>query len=293
MIYGLLGGILWALDTVILSLALAPFDLIWAAPAAATFLHDSFSAIYLLLLTAVRKQFSKLKTIFRSRQSLWLIAAGILGGPIGMCGYVFSIQFLGPGLSAVLSCLYPAIGTVLSVLFLKEKFSLIQGGGLVLSIAGVMFLSTGGTGSVSNLGLGLICSLVCILGWGMEGVVAQIGMKGGFVTNDQALLIRQCTSAIVFGLVVVPVISAWPVVSDLVYSSSFGIIAIAAAAGTLSYLNYYKAIHLIGTPKAMPLNITYSTWALLFSFLILGTVPSLFQIFCAFLVLTGSIICAR
>ena len=289
MLYGLLGGILWALDTVILSMALAPFDLIWLAPAVATFLHDTFSALYLWLLMLIREDTKAMKALFRRRQSLWLVAAGLLGGPIGMCGYVFAIGTLGPGLTAVLSCLYPALGALCARLFLHDSFSMRQGIGLLISLLGVGLLSWGGTGTIPNLPLGLFWVSLCILGWGLEGVVAQKGMKDELVSSQEALTIRQSTSALVFGLVLMPLLNGWPLCLEIAASFSIWYLAGAALAGTLSYLNYYKAIHLIGAAKAQPLNITYAAWALVFAFVFQGAVPGLFQIVCAIMIVGGAI----
>ena len=60
MISGLLAGILWGLDTVILGIALsmAPFlsteQALALAPFVSTFLHDAASSIWMLLYTTVK-----------------------------------------------------------------------------------------------------------------------------------------------------------------------------------------------------------------------------------------------
>lgn len=55
-------------------------------------------------------------------------------------------------------------------------------------------------------------------------------------------------------------------------------ILLAGIFGTLSYLQYYKSIETIGASKAMPLNITYTAWVILFSFIILGEKVGLINI---------------
>lgn len=292
MIYGLLGGILWALDTVVLSMALAPFSLQFAAPAAATMLHDGISSLILLVLQAVQGKLKEYRSFLFTRRMLLLMAAGLLGGPLGMCGYVFSIRFLGPGLSAVLSCLYPAIGAFAGVVFLKEKFGLRQWGGLVLSLAGACVLSFGSAGSVPDLIPGLFCAGLCVFCWGAEGIVVQLAMQKEAFSSMQVLTIRQTTSFAAFLVLVLPLLHGWPAALEMVQSQAIWLVAGAAAAGTASYLCYYRAIGRIGAPRAMPLNITYAAWALVFAFLFNGTIPSWLQIACALATCAGAIICA-
>ena len=69
-------------------------------------------------------------------------------------------------------------------------------------------------------------------------------------------------------------------------------IAIAAIAGTASYLFYYKAIDTVGASRGMALNISYSAWAVIFAFLLQGTVPSILQIVCCVVILVGTVLAA-
>lgn len=308
--YGLMGGLLWALDTVLLGLVLNLFQTNQLAPFIATGLHDLLSAVFLVALALVHALVIRLKkSENRRRQSitkksfLLLVLAGVLGGPIGMGGYVLSIQYLGAGLSAVLSCLYPVAGAVLERIIFKTKFSARQIIGLCGAIGGVMALSMSGLSGITNLAAGLLCSAVCVAGWSLEGIVAQAAMKDGSISNRQALLFRQSTSALVFTLVIFPLIHGWPTalsMAEISISMPFiggsslhiSILLLAALAGTMSYLNYYQAIHLLGAGKAMPLNITYAAWALVFSFLILHVIPSAVEIICALVILASAILCA-
>ena len=94
MIYGLLGGCLWALDTVLLSIAMAPFELEWTAPLISTGLHDLFSALWMGGLITLKRKWSAIGHALKVRSGRMVMAAALLGGPIGMSGYVFAVQFL-------------------------------------------------------------------------------------------------------------------------------------------------------------------------------------------------------
>ncbi|MDQ9830193.1 hypothetical protein RFX70_15425, partial [Acinetobacter baumannii] len=64
-------------------------------------------------------------------------------------------------------------------------------------------------------------------------------------------------------------------VANMFISQETGIILISALFGTASYLCYYKTIGKIGASKAMALNITYSAWSIVFSIVLLHTLPDL------------------
>ena len=117
-------------------------------------------------------------------------------------------------------------------------------------------------------------------------------MKDPQVSNSHALQLRQLMSALFYGLIVLPVIGGWSFTVSALPTKAFGFIALAAFFGTASYLCYYKALGNLGVSKAMPLNITYSAWAIVFSFVILGTVPDLKSIICGIVIVMGSLIAA-
>ena len=127
MVTGLLAGITWALETVVLGIALgmSPFvsteQAVFLAPFVSTFLHDAFSGIFLLLYNLVRGKGGELFRVFKSPSLKWMILASAIGGPIGMTGYVLAVNYMGASVGAVASAVYPAIGTALAYIFLKER----------------------------------------------------------------------------------------------------------------------------------------------------------------------------
>lgn len=294
---GLLAGVLWALDTVILGVALAmsPFVSTEAAAALApfvsTFLHDFCSSIWMLLYTGIRKQFRNVIKALRTRSGKFILLGSLLGGPIGMTGYVSAIHYIGPAYTAVISSMFPAVGALLSYVFLKEKMRPIQIAGLFVSIAGVILLGyTPGTASVRGAALGFGCALLCCVGWASEAVICAYGMKDPDVSDEHALQIRQLTSAVFYGVVLLNVLSGWNLTAEVIRTSAFPIIALSALFGTASYLCYYRAIASIGAAKAMALNITYSAWAILFTAIFFRSFPDVKSIMCAVAILGGSIV---
>ena len=296
---GLTAGILWGLDTVILGIALAmsPFastaQAILLAPFVSTFLHDACSSIWMLIYMGAKRQYKNVIRALKSRSGRFIVLGALLGGPVGMSGYVAAINYIGPGYTAIISAMFPALGAFLSYVFLKEKMKPVQIVSLMISILGVIALGYApGNSEVKNLPLGFACAVICCVGWALEAVICAYGLKDPDITDEQALQIRQLTSAVFYGIVILPVIKGWGFTLDLIPTSAAGVILLSALFGTASYVCYYKAIATIGASKAMALNITYSAWAIIFSLILLHTVPDLKSIVCGVIIVISSVVAA-
>ena len=298
MIYGLFSGILWGLDTVLLgiALAMAPFistyEAIFLAPFISTFFHDMASSIWMALYMIFKKQLKKTFKAAKTRSGRFIMLGAILGGPVGMTGYLLSIKYIGPSYTAIISSLYPAIGAVLSYIFLKEKLKPIAILGLFISISGIIILGYTPGGEVTNLVLGFGFAMICVLGWSSEAVICAYGMKEDEINPEESLQIRQLTSAVVYGFLIIPLIKGIKFTLLILPTAATGIIGLTALAGTASYVCYYKGIHKIGATKAMSLNITYSAWAILIGLILLGNDLDLKSIICCIAIIVGSIMAA-
>ena len=298
MIYGILGGVFWALDTVLLSIALAmsPFmstaEAIFFAPFVSTFMHDFFSAIWLGLYMLVTKQIKKVIAAAKTRGGRFVMLGALLGGPVGMSSYLLAIKYLGPSYTAAISAMYPAWGAFLSYFVMKERLRPYQIAGLAISVLGVIMIgyTPGGGESVSMVGF--LFAVLTMFAWGSEAVICSYGMQDGEIPSHYALQIRQLVSASVYAVILLPLLKAWPFTVGVFNTSAAMMVAITALAGTLSYTCYYKAIKMILPSKAMALNITYSAWAIVFSLILLGNVPTAKSIVCAVMILCGSIMAA-
>lgn len=299
MIFGLASGILWSLDTVVLGIALAMQEFvsteqaILLAPFVSTFLHDFFSSLWMTIYMGVKGQYSNVIRALKTKSGKYIMLGALLGGPVGMSGYVAAINYIGPGYTAIISAMYPALGVFLAHIILKERMSLIQLIALFISIGGIVVLGYTPDGTeVNNVILGFTCALLACIGWGSEAVICAYGMQDPNVSDEQALMIRQFTSAIVYGLVIISFMGGWGFTFAILPKTVSLIVLLTALFGTSSYLFYYRAIATIGPSKAMPLNITYSAWAILFSWLLLGTVPDMKEIICGIVIVVASIVAA-
>lgn len=298
--YGLMSGILWGLDTVVLGIALSmsPYvgtlEAVAFASIASSFLHDFFCAAWLLVYMAVKRRLLDTLRALRTRSGLVVVAGALLGGPIGMTGYVVAINNIGAAYTAIISAFYPAFGAFLSFLLLKERMSKGQLTALAVGLLGVMAMGyiSAGSSEMGDPVIGLLGAALTVIGWGSEAVLCAWGMRDEALDNETALQIRETTSALTYALVVLPLFGAWGFTLTAAPSLATGIVALSALAGASSYLLYYKGISKIGAARAMALNVSYSAWAVAFGFILQGAVPSIASVVCCVVILAGTILAA-
>lgn len=300
--YGLFSGIFWALDTVLLGIALSlvlPGDdflnVLWLIPVAGAFLHDWFSALWLLCLTVAKKRLKQLKDALQTKHGLAVVIAALLGGPVGMTGYMLAIKYIGPGYTACISAFYLAFGALLARVVLKERLSLGQYMSFAVALLGVMgigYLSSSNS-IVNDPLLGFISALVCVVGWGSEAVLGSYAMRHALIDNQIALQIRNGISSLIYALVVIPLLGISDLIIEGFTTNNYLFVSLCAGVGTLSYLFYYKAIDSIGPSRGMALNISYAAWALILSVFILHYVPSFLEWVCCGMILVGTIFSAN
>ena len=296
--YGFFSGALWGLDTVVLAIALAmiPFDGFDQSALAGAVLHDVACALILVIYMALRGRLKDTWAALRTRPGKSVIAAALLGGPIGMSGYLIAIDNIGPGLTAIISTFYPALGTLLAFILLKERMAPRQIVALLVALGAIVATGWSATSesiSGGNAILGVAGALACVIGWGSEAVILTCGMRDEAVDNEVALQIRETTSALVYLFVVAPIAGVFGFTLHSLAHLSAGVVALAGLAGTASYLFYYKALSAIGASRGMALNISYSAWAIIFALAFPPhTIPTLTQVICCVVILVGTVLAA-
>ncbi len=303
MVSGILSGILWALATIALGVALdmsafcSTPQALFLAPFVSTFLHNASSALWGAIYNGFRGNLPKVWRALKTKSGRIVAVAAVIGGPVGMTGYLLAIKYMGASIGAVASAIFPAIGTVLAYFFLKEKVKRSQWIFLAFTLLGVYGLSYSPDMQITNFWLGLAGTAMCSIGWGVEAVILAKCLKDPAVTDECVLQIRQTTSALVYGVVLLPILKGWGFTADLFTAANWpllGAIALAGLFATGSYLFYYKAIAGIGASKAMALNVTYCAWSIIFTVLILRDTSALTPttILCALVVLVCGVFAA-
>ncbi len=299
MLWGLGAAITWAFDSVILSIALMSTcfftteQAIALASFTSTFLHDGTSAVLMLVYNAVRGKLRSTWRLLRSRTGLLVVVAGVIGAPLGMSGYVFAINEIGPAYTTAITAFFPAYGAAVAHFFLKERMKPYQWAGLAVCLVSVAVLGFNPDETVpGDWILGIVGALICVFGWGTEACIISYALHFGEADDESCLQIRQSVSTVFYMVIILPLLGGWGCAIDALLSDAMPWIVLAAAFGTVSYLLYYKAIDRIGAAKSMALNISYSGWAIPLSIILLGTMPTPTGVVCALLIIAGSIVAA-
>lgn len=303
MIVGLLSGLTWAVETVLMGIVLgmSPFfttaQAMLLAPFAATFLHDLFSALSLFIYNGVRGKTKDFFKILKKPGCKWLVLGATIGGPIGMTGYTMAVNYMGASVGSVATAVYPAIGTVLAFLFLKEKVKWYQWVFLFLTLLGVYGLSYSPDLNVTNFWLGLLGAFMCAFGWGTSTVILAKCLKDPDMDESYVLTLRQSVSALVYGVIILPVLGAWkfiPTLFTLREPLLIPVLVGSALAATVSYLMYYVSLDKIGAAKTMALNVTYPAWAIILTVIFFGDTSMLnpLSILCTLVVVVCGVLAA-
>ena len=302
---GIIAGITWAIASYILTLATGmeafSAESLLFVTFISTFIHDASSAVWATAYNGVRGNLKNVwNALTKTKSGKWVVVAAVIGGPVGMTGYVMALTYMGASVGAVASAVFPAIGAILAYIFLKEKMKWYQWVFLIFTLLGVYGLSYSPELDIQNFALGIVGAAMCAFGWGIEAVILAKCLTDPEVKDEYALQIRQTTSALTYAVIILPVIKGWGFTANLFTPDTKWLIPTIVIAGlfaTLSYLYYYKAISQIGASKAMALNVTYCAWIAVLPLALVifgGEMPtfSALQIICTVVVLVCGIFAA-
>ena len=265
MINGLVSGFLWSMDTVVTTAGLSTASFIFFLPLLCVCIHDFVSVVLLSLYMAYHKKY--IADILHSLGTKYMILAALLGGPVGLVSYTAAVYYMGPGLVGIVTSLYPAVGTALAIIFLKERRQAYQLLALGISLIGIMLLGFNTDSHIVSIGKGIFFAIICILAWGSEAVIS---------TSLAALF---CIALLH---------TTYQPEGPLLISY----IPLASVFGTLSYLFYYRSLKRVGASRTMVLNSSYSAFSIVISYMVLGIVPSLYSIVLGCIIVIGGIISA-
>lgn len=333
--YAFLSGFLWGIDTALLAV-LTTFLSYNSSTNSVIFvgilgalLHDAVCAIFMWVYISTRKKWHKTLEILNKPRILALIIVGsLLGGPLGMSGYVLAASNIGAGYAAAISAFYPAVGTVLSALILRERLSAAKYAAFALALIAVSALGyfscaqDAQSYTNSNTILGLAGAILSVVGWGSEAVVCAWATRQKSIDDEIILHIRQTTSAFAYVIIAIIAIISSIFVSSTVTSTvtsaststvtsaglesyislntsslqAFKIAGMAIIVGLLgvsSYLCYYRGIAKVGASRAMAANVTYAAWSMIVTAIISCTMPSVLAWICCITIMCSTVFVAR
>ena len=277
-IAGLFSGITWALYTIINNLITkniifnSYIEKMFIPVLVIVFLHDFFSSIWLFFYLWRKRKLFELKRAIKSKNMFLIFLGALFGGPIGMSGYLLGIKYMGASYTASFSCTYLILGTILSVVFLKEKINLKMIIAVLINMAGIFILNF----QVNEMDsdkisiLGIFSLILCIFGWALEGLIASYILKYKNVDTEPsiAIFIRQLTSTVFYSFLIIPYIRAYNLVFIVLKSNIALYIALISVIGSLSFFLWYYSMSIVGVARGISLNISYIIWTIIFEIIV-------------------------
>lgn len=263
--------------------ALSAFALVYTLSAAGAAVNDICSAIWSIIYAAIIGRLGDFGRSLRSKPGKILIVAAIIGGPLASTAYVVGLQMAG-SIIIPIAALNAAIGAIIGRIIYKQVLS----GGMIVGIvicfgAAVLIGSTGfesGIGFSATMIIGIIAGFLAALGWGIEGAVG--GYACCMVDYEVAIVIRQCTSGLVNGVILVSILSMIGgdgigsglslVGQALVDTPSIWMFVVGGVFASFSFKFWYKGASMCGAALGMGCNGTYAFWGPFWCFLVCGLI---------------------
>jgi len=317
---GVMSGLLWGASGTVLGLTqgFPPFSsttmpedinlqigILVAMAISGAFLHDFFATIWVGVNNIKNGKFKEYGRSLRTKPGMAVCLGAILGGPIGMSGYLLGITFVNPAYALPITAAYPALAAVLATIIFKEKNPGRVWIGVILCILGSFLVyyspAEGDRGLLFTVGM-VLTTLACI-GWATEGLLSTYGMD--MLDPDISLGIREGVSALAYFVIVIPIVTlymsgkfgptpTWEIVAQTFSSSAFPVYGLAGFFGGFSYVYWYRALNMTGVARAMALNVTYALWGVLFGALFTPLEPTKWLILGAASIAIGAIlVCAN
>ncbi len=241
-----------------------------------TFVNAVACAVLLFIWNGgLQKNKELVRTIVQVRAvTKYYIVAGICGA-IAVSGTYIAALFLSPGFAAVAGLLYPIVGTIMSVLYLKQKVTKRAYLSVIVLIAGGITLYAGSMISnpeSANPVIGLIGGLMAAFGWGFEGVAA--GKALDLSEPDIGIHLRFIFEALFWTVVmIVLIICGFPMfdtIGWLLDPTTFLMVLLIGFSFAWCYVSWYKSFPMIGVARGQAIGSLYAACAVIFLIIFMG-----------------------
>lgn len=248
-------------------------------PITLLFLRFGIASICMIFIILVRKN-----PLPRGRILIGLVLMGALGYVGQSFCYFTGLTLASAGLVALLLYLYPAIVTVISVIFLKEPVSKLKITALVLALAGtVLTIGPAGGGQplgiILSLGAAFIYSIYILVG-------SKIVKQGTAIQSSTVIII---SAAVVYGGLISIQGPAFPVT----LSGWISVIALALISTVLAVVTFLAGLERVGPTNAATLSTIEPVVTVVLASLILGETITPLRILGGMMILLAVIFLAR
>lgn len=283
-IFGLLAGLLWAADGALIGQSAGSNGLFAVLLTACV--HDGLAAVWLGIRNIRCKKAPQYIECIRSGRFKGVFFAALLGGAVGMAANVAAIRVGGATMTGVITSSFPAVGAVLSAIFLREKPTRFTVLGIMLVTSGAVFAAgADGFGNAFSGG-GATLAVIATVCWAMEGIISKGSMND--MPPEVLIGLRELISFLIYVLVLIPIICSGKASRVTEVFSNPIYIVLASASGAFSYLFWYRSMDICGAAVGMSLNATYALWAVVISGLINRRGLSIITLIGAAIILLGT-----
>lgn len=275
LVIALLSAGLWGVYAVIINFAYGFEPLtteglgLLTIPVVVGALHEIPAFLIFLVRNGITGKLKEYGRTLRTLPGKMICVGGIIGGPGALTCSMAGILFAGPAYALAITGLYPVMGAILAVLFLKEKTNKRFWIGISLCVIGgfVLGFEPPKGDAYPHFYLGIVMSLLAAVGWGLEGTIGAFGTDT--IDPNVSVGLRAMASSIVF-LILIPLVGGFNVFVDaiFVHPIAAGMVALAALAGSHSLWYWYVAFGMTGVGRAMAMNSTYSLWGVVFTLIL-------------------------
>ena len=199
--------------------------------------------------------------------SKYFLAAGICGA-CAVSGTYIATYFISAGFAAIAGLLYPIIGTLLTVLVLKQKVSRRAYLGIAVILLGgvTLYLGTIAANGLEGSVIGLIGGIMAAVGWGCEGAVA--GKALDLCEPDVGLHLRFIFEAlfwcIVMACLAVAGVPIFSTVGMLLDPTTLLVVILLGLSFGWCYVTWYKSFPFLGVPRGQAIGSLYAAFAVIF-----------------------------
>ena len=248
-------------------------------PITLLFLRFGIASICMISIILVRKN-----PLPHGRILIGLVLMGALGYVGQSFCYFTGLTLASAGLVALLLYLYPAIVTVISVIFLKEPVSKLKITALVLALAGtVLTIGPAGGGQplgiILSLGAAFIYSIYILVG-------SKIVKQGTAIQSSTVIII---SAAVVYG----GLISVQGPTFPVTLPGWISVIALALISTVLAVVTFLAGLERVGPTNAATLSTIEPVVTVVLASLILGETITPLRILGGMMILLAVIFLAR
>ncbi|MBI1978845.1 MAG: DMT family transporter [Candidatus Aenigmarchaeota archaeon] len=275
------GYLYMVISTLLISIAFIfnTFALRGTNPTTGAFFVFGFSTIGTFAMLVATKKIGKIKQLM---PRFWkpLLLIGVLNG-VSATLWFYLLGLMGPSLLSFLLRFSTIFMIIMGIVFLKERFSKLEIVGGLIMIAGTFIISYS-NGELILFGVSLAMILSAVFS-------AVQFLNKVYIKEIDPLVINALR--VLFTFATVSTIALWTSQLAVPPLATLGWLALSSiSAGMIGFLLNFKALQLIDLSKTAVIQSMQPFVVVLYSILLLGSVPSSLQMFGGIVIVVGTIV---